>query len=70
MSNHSRRLQTVRPKLFIHRGDDPNEIQGGEHDHDKVAFNITINRKGSKHDKSAVGANKVVDYKKANSRKS
>jgi len=40
MSNHSRRLQTVCPKLFIHCGDDPNEIQGGEHDHDKVAFNI------------------------------
>ena len=69
MSNHSRRLKTVRRKLFIHCGDDPNETQDGERDHDKVAFNITINRKGSETDKSAVGTNKVLDYKKANPRK-
>jgi len=47
------------PHLIYHQaglqfdGDDPYEIQGFERDHVKVAFNIMINRKGSKNNKSA-----------------
>jgi hypothetical protein len=47
------------PHLIYHQaglqfdGDDPYEIQGFERDHVKVAFNIMINRKGSKNNKSS-----------------
>ena len=50
------------PHLIYHQaglqfdGDDPYEIKGFERDHVKVAFNIMINRKGSKNNKSSAAA--------------
>lgn len=49
------------PHLIYHqsgqefKGDDPYVIEGFERDHVKVAFNIMLNRRGSKDNKSAAG---------------
>ena len=49
------------PHLIYHqagqefKGDDPYVIEGFDRDHVKVAFNIMLNRRGSKDNKSAAG---------------